>query len=398
MRVLYVTEGFPYPLTSGNLRHYHLIRGLSERHEIHLVSAVGQSHLPEHVDGMRGFCREVDTFRSTSGSSLVRKVSSSVRDLIVAGGSNAAARAMASAVAEPLARGDYDVVVLTGRITTTVFAVAGRTPVVVDLCDAAVPRMRAALRYTAPSRRPLVRIQLRRVERAEATMIAGASHLLFASPRDRESALRDVVAPPPATILPNGVDLEYWHRTQPRLGGDVVFSGAMQYPPNDDAARFLLETVMPRVWKAEPELRLRVIGINPTRALLRAAQDEPRVTVTGFVEDVRPHLEQGAVYAAPLRFASGIQNKLLEAMAMELPTVTSEQGANGLRGEHADELPLVVAEEADEFESEILAAVDRARRDPEPDRAGRDFVAEHFTWPEAIATLERVLGATVREG
>lgn len=398
MRVLYVTEGFPYPLTSGNLRHYHLIRGLSERHDIHLVSAVGQSHLPEHVDGMRAFCSEIDTFRSTAGSSLLRKVSSSARDLVVAGGSSAAARAMASSVAEPLARGAYDIVVLTGRITAPVLDIAGRTPVVVDLCDAAVPRLRAALRYSTPSQRALVRIQLRRVERAETRMIAGGSHLLFASARDRESTLRDVVAAPPATILPNGVDLEFWHRTQPLLGGDVVFSGAMQYPPNDDAARFLLGTVMPRVWKAEPELRLRIIGINPSRALLRAAQGEPRVTVTGFVEDVRPHLEYGAVYAAPLRFASGIQNKLLEAMAMELPIVTSEQGANGLRGEHADDLPLVVAEGADEFESEILAAVDRARRDPEPYRAGRDFVAEHFTWTEAIATLERVLDATVREG
>jgi glycosyltransferase involved in cell wall biosynthesis len=397
MRVLYVTEGFPYPLTSGNLRHYHLIRGLSERHEIHLVSAVGQSHLPEHVDGMRGFCSEVETFRSTAGSSLVRKLSSSVRDLVVAGGSSATARAMASAVAEPLARGAYDVVVLTGRLTATMLDIAGRTPVVVDLCDAAVPRLRAALRYSTPSQRALVRIQLRRVQRAESRMIAGGSHLLFASARDRASTLRGAAAPPPATILPNGVDLDYWRRTQPRLGGDVVFSGAMQYPPNDDASRFLLGTVMPHVWNAQPQLRLRLIGINPTRALLRAAEGEPRVTVTGFVEDVRPHLEQGAVYAAPLRFASGIQNKLLEALAMELPIITSDQGANGLRGEHAAQLPLVVAESADEFASEILSAVDRARTNPEPHRAGRDFVAEHFTWSEAIATLERVLDATVRQ-
>ncbi|HEY6608743.1 MAG TPA: glycosyltransferase [Candidatus Limnocylindria bacterium] len=391
MRVLYVTEGFPYPLTSGNLRHYHLIRGLSESHEVHLASIVGGDHRVEHADAMRPFCASVETFRSAARSSLWRKASTRARELVVGGGTNAAARALTAAVAEPLSRSAYDVIVLHGRLTVSVLDHAGHTPVVVDLCDAPMPRLLSQLRYSSVLRRLQIRLRMRRVRRAEDRLIGAGSHLLFASARDRDLALRDVTATPPATVLPNGVDLEYWHRTQPRLGDEVVFSGAMHYPPNDDAARFLVGSVMPVVWNAEPTVRVRVIGLSPSAALRRAAARDARVEVTGFVDDVRPHLERGAVYAAPLRFASGIQNKLLEALAMELPVVTTRHGADGLRGDDDPELPLVVASGADDFAAGILAALDRAERDPEPHRAGRAFVSDRFTWPQANAILERVL-------
>ena len=395
MRILYITEGFPYPLTSGNLRHYHLIRGLSEHHEIELLSTVGGAFRPDHVDAMLPFCTDVETFRSMAGSSFVRKASGRARDIVVGGGSHAAGRALAAAAKAKIDRSTYDVIVLNGRITAPVIDLAGRPPVVVDLCDAPAPRLIGQLRYSSRSRRLMIRLKLRRLRATEARLIAAASHLLFASVRDRDIALSDAAAAP-ATVLPNGVDLDYWHRTSSTLGRDVVFSGAMHYPPNDDAARFLLSTIMPRVWESDAKARLHVIGLNPTEALMQAAADEPRAVVTGFVEDVRPHLEHGAVYAAPLRFASGIQNKLLEAMAMELPVVTSTAAAEGLHGDTVVALPLVVADTADEFASEVVAALDRARTDPEPRRAARAFVGDRFTWPEAVGILERVLATSRR--
>src|SRR5690606_18735583 len=209
-----------------------------------------------------------------------------------------------------------------------------------------------------PAQRPLIRLRRRRFQAAERRLIAGADHLLFAAARDRGEALHGASHSPPATILPNGVDIEYWHRTQPVLGDEIAFSGAMHYPPNDDAARLLVTTIMPRVWDVRPDVRLRIIGRDATGALLRAAAGESRVTVTGYVDDVRPHLERAAVYAAPLRFASGIQNKLLEALAMELPTVTSALGAAGLRRDGV-EPPLVVADDPDAVARAILASLER---------------------------------------
>ncbi len=398
MRVLYVTQGFPYPLTSGNLRHYHLIRGLSERHDISLLSTVGNDFREEHADVMRAFCSNVETFRSTAGSSLWRKATAQARDRVTGGGAPAAARAVASAVEKELAQSSVDVILLNGRITTTVLEPAKSTPLVVDLCDAVELRLSGGLQYSSAPQRAMIRLKRRRMRHAEAKLIAAGDQLLFASPRDREVALRNVASAPPATVLPNGVDVDYWHRTQETLGSEVVFSGNMRYEPNDDAARYLLSEVMPLVWDVEPDARLRVIGRDPTDALRRAAAGEPRVTLTGLVDDVRPHLEAGAVYVAPLRFASGIQNKLLEALAMELPVVTSPVGADGLRGDDDVEPPLVVASAADEIASATLVALDRARRRAEPPREGRAFVSERFSWPQAVAILEQALERATKGG
>lgn len=391
MRVLYVTEGFPYPLTSGSLRHYHLIRGLSARHDIHLLSTVGGDTQLAHVDQMRKYCSAVETFRSTAGSSMLRKASAQARDLVVRRGEAAAARALAEAARVGVARSKHDAVFLNGRMTATVLEQAGGVPVIVDLCDAVELRLRGQLEYESAARRATVRLRLRRVLDAEARLIAAGSHILFASRRDLEAGMANAGRVVAASVLPNGVDTDYWRRTSTSLGPDVVLSGAMQYPPNDDAARYLAGTIMPIVWSSRPSTRLRVIGLNPTRPLRQMAARDPRIVVTGYVEDVRPHLELGAVYAAPLRFASGIQNKLLEAMAMELPIVTSAVAADGLKTKDADALPLVVAGSAAEFASEIVRHLERAEQDPSPFATGRNFVSSRFAWSESVTVLERVL-------
>lgn len=389
MRILYITEGFPYPLTSGGLRHYHLIRGLSPRHEISLMSTVGPDFRPEHVDAMAPFCSSVETFRSTARSSALRKAAARAGARMP--GSDTGSRALIAAARDALAGFAPDVVLLSGRRTTGVTRHVGRTPLVVDLCDAVALRLSGQLRFSAGAARALLRLKLRRTRAAEATLIAAADQLLFASARDLESAMRHTAHPPPAAILPNGVDVEYWQRSRPDLGGEVVFSGAMHYPPNDDAARFLITSVMPEVWESRPDAQLRLIGLHPTKAMRRAAASARAVTVTGYVDDVRPHLEHGAVYAAPLRFGSGIQNKLLEALAMELPVVTSPSGAEGLRTADGELPPMTVAETAHQFAAAILDALGRAHESPTPPREGRAFVAAHFTWGRAVEIVERVL-------
>jgi len=113
--------------------------------------------------------------------------------------------------------------------------------------------------------------------------------------------------------------------------------------------------------------------------------------VTGSVPDVRPYLEEAAVFVAPLRFGAGIQNKLLEAMAMEVPIVTSPLAADGLRTGTGDEPPLDVARNRDEFVERILNRLAEAKRDRSPNAEGRRFVERNFVWAKSAAQLERIL-------
>jgi polysaccharide biosynthesis protein PslH len=396
MRILYITNGFPFPLTSGYLRHYHLIRRLAERHEIELLSLVGGDFRPELEAGLEPYTTSIRTFQSSGRSrSRWRKAARRVRDWALAGGAERAARDLARAVDGIVRDRPPDVVLLSGKRTDPVLEHLDGVPLVVDMCDATSARVRGSLRYAPAWRRIPLRAELARVRRVEARLLRAGRYLLFASQRDEDLLVDGAPDAERCVVVPNGVDLEFWRRRSRQLGTDeVVFSGAMHYLPNEDAALFLVDAIMPRVWREEPSVRLRIVGRDPRPELERRGED-PRVAVTGFVEDVRPHLESAAVFAAPLRFAAGIQNKLLEAMAMELPVVASSVAAAGLRTAERDEPPIVVADDAEEVAAALVAAVRRARQDRSPDAAARRYVAEHFDWDRAVDDLERVLAALV---
>lgn len=192
-------------------------------------------------------------------------------------------------------------------------------------------------------------------------------------------------------MIPNGVDLDYWRRTSATRGRDtIVMTGAMDYAPNRDAATVLVRDVLPLVRRSVPEAELWIVGRDPRPQLIRAA-GRTGAHVTGFVEDVRPYLERASVVAAPLRFGAGIQNKLLEAMAMGVPAVASPLAAAGLRTEQGEEPPLAVASSPREFAARIVQELLRSRNDPRPDGRARDFVERNFVWARSAYKLERVL-------
>src|SRR5262249_35119838 len=154
-----------------------------------------------------------------------------------------------------------------------------------------------------------------------------------------------------------------------KLGANTIaFTGAMDYPPNTDAALYLVETILPLVQRAIPDARALIVGRDPPARLARAGQ-RPGVTVTGFVDDVRPYLEQATVFAARLRSGAGIQNKVLEALAMELPVIASPLAADGLRTEDGQTPPAQIVRGVQEFADQIVRALRERASNPAPDGA-----------------------------
>ena len=367
-----MTNGFPYPLTSGYLRHYFLIRELSEHHEISLFSIVGADFGKADSDALTPYTKRIRTFPSSNRSnSRARKIRDRLSVLGPGGRADGAVHGLGREAADLARRERFDAVLFSGKRTFPALSFLPGLPIVADVCDTASARVRGEMRFTTPLRIPALALQYAEFKRAERGLSRRGSVLLFASARDRDLLLADVRGKgldPRALVAPNGVDVEYWHRTSPSLGaGRVVFTGKMNYPPNEDAALLLIRKVMPIVRRSFPAAELLVVGRDPTDRLRREGQ-APGVTVTGFVDDVRPYLDTAAVFAAPLRFGAGIQNKVLEAMAMEIPVVASPLAAGGLRTGDGKTPPLVVAHSSGDLAGSIverLAAGPRA----EPDRA-----------------------------
>jgi glycosyltransferase involved in cell wall biosynthesis len=397
LRILYLTSAFPFPLFAGHLRYWHFMRELGRRHEVTLFSLTGKDYLPEHGDAARGIVSDLRTFRRRDRETLRGRVLK--EDLRLFWGAEPGIREMREAAAEAVAAGRVDVVVMAGK---RVFPVADplSIPIVADVCDAESVRFLSRLEHASLLEKPKVRLGLWTLRHMERRVIARADRVLFASPRDRDA----LMAPddPRAVIVPNGVDTAFWHRgaapptrdeallSLPPDAPVLVFTGAMHYRPNVDAALLLARNIFPLVRARVPGARLFLVGRDPVPAL-RAVNGAPGVTVTGQVDDVRPYLERASVFAAPLRYASGIQNKVLEAMAMELPVVTTAAAANGLYTEDGEAAPLDVAEQPERIAEELVAHLTGKSKRQVPVEEARRFVERHFSWSGHAATLEAVL-------
>jgi glycosyltransferase involved in cell wall biosynthesis len=227
----------------------------------------------------------------------------------------------------------------------------------------------------------------------EARLAYRADHLLFASCRDREAL--SLGGDQRVSVVPNGVNLDYWSRRTPRLGNrTLVFTGALHYRPNHDAALVLIEQILPRLKGRFPDLDLLVVGRDPSEELSQAATRHG-ATVTGFVEDMRPYLERGSIFVAPLRFGMGVQNKLLEALAMGLPVVTTPLAADGLRTETGGHAPVELADDVDAFVGSIADRLSRCGEGAAPHIDGRRYVEENFSWASALRKLESSLATAV---
>jgi glycosyltransferase involved in cell wall biosynthesis len=185
--------------------------------------------------------------------------------------------------------------------------------------------------------------------------------------------------------VPNGVDLDYFHPAGARSQAEtVLFTGKMSYHANEAAALRLGRAIMPRVWRDYPNARLVIAGKDPSPAVQALRQDR-RLTVTGFVSDLRPYFWSATVVVAPLVYGTGIQNKVLEAMACGIPVVASPNACDGIGATAGRDL-LIGSDEA------ALAAhvVTLLRNESVRTRvalAGRQYVTKHHHWDEMATRL-----------
>jgi glycosyltransferase involved in cell wall biosynthesis len=191
-------------------------------------------------------------------------------------------------------------------------------------------------------------------------------------------------------VLPNGVDLDYFTpANEPRDTATVVLSGKMSYHANVAAAHRLIGSVMPHVWAQRPDVKVNIVGSAPTADVeALAVRHAPRVTVTGYVPDVRPYLQTATLAVAPLAYGAGIQNKVLEAMACATPIVVSSQAIAALEALPADAAQ--VADGAADFAAEMLRLLGDAQLRQAVGRAGWDYVHAHHDWSTIVRGLEAI--------
>ena len=382
MKILVVLPRFPHPLDKGDkLRAYHQIAELSKRNEVYLFTLSHEKVQCNDFDQMRTYCSAVDYVRLHWWESAwgILKAFLSGKPLQLGYWDSRRAR---KAYKNRERQIEPDVVYCQ-MVRTMTLVRDSAYPKVLDFQDALSLNTRRRMERS----RGLMRLILRYEEKAlrkteqEALRLFDATTVISQADRDAIS--------PIVRIVPNGVDTDYFNKQTNKQASNqtysIVFTGNMSYAPNVDAAQYLVKEIMPLVWSQVPSATVLLAGADPKPAVKALAGH--KVIVSGRMPDIREAYASARIFVAPMRIGSGMQNKLLEAMAMGLPCVTTSLASTPLGAtpwEH-----LLVGDSAAELADMIVKLWCEEIHHSIAD-GGHRFVQEHFSWPAAVEPLEKL--------
>jgi glycosyltransferase involved in cell wall biosynthesis len=238
----------------------------------------------------------------------------------------------------------------------------------------------------------VTRLDLNRTRRYEGQLPSRVDHVLITSQVDRQAMLDlspDKKAAAPISVLPNGVDWEYFRQDSgvEHEPATLVLSGKMSYHANVTMALYLINEIMPLVWAKRADTRVTIVGKDPPSAI-RATANDPRVTVTGTVVDMRPYLQKASVAVVPLLYGAGLQNKILEAMACGTSVVATPQAVQAL--DVVPDRDILLGASPVELARQILRLIEDPDYQLQVGQAGRRYIEENHQWAKVVRTLEGV--------
>jgi glycosyltransferase involved in cell wall biosynthesis len=377
MRVLFVV---PYVPSVIRTRPFGFIRALSALgHEVHVVALRPPEDAWAPVDGLASHCAGLEIFdlpRARTLLNVVRAIGGRL-PLQAAYGWHARAHARVQALASP---DRFDVVHIEHLRGVTLARGIRGVPVVLDAVDS-ISLLFAQTAQLAPSRRQRVmaRLELPRTRALESRLPYDFDRLIVTSERDRDAfvELAGNAARARLSVVSNGVDVLPPAPALPRANPTVVFTGKMSYHANAAAAHRLATEIMPLVWQRKPDVRLVIAGRGPSAALQALAR-ESRITVAGFVDELPRLLQSATVAVAPMTYAVGVQNKVLEAMAAGVAVVASDAAAAGIGAER--DRDWLVASSPEGLAAAILRLLDDAALRGRIAQAGRRYVEHAHSW------------------
>lgn len=264
-------------------------------------------------------------------------------------------------------------------------------PKAIDYQDVFSEGMKRRMKTCRWWEKPFFRMEYKRLQKYEAVIFDDFDVKTIISKPDRDRIAhpnRDQIL-----IIPNGVDHDFFRPKDCEKIYDLVFTGNMGYPPNSNAVSFLVKDILPLVWNKRPETRILIAGASPDANVRRTASE--KITVSGWIEDIRDAYAQSRVFIAPMRIGTGLQNKLLEAMSMRLPTITTSLANSALQAKENTEI--LVGDDAETLAKHILTLLNNSKKADELAQAGYDFVRKNYDWTATTATLEKAMQQAVNQ-
>ncbi len=383
MKIFILLSRVPFPIEKGDkLRAFHQIRCLSKRNEIVLCALSDSPVHPQAIKMLGDFCSEVHIIpiRTTGMIWNVIKAFINGKPLQVGYFYRSGAQKKINSLINSC-KPDHIYCQLT-RVSE--YVKESKIPKTLDYQDIFSMGAKRRAESSSPLLKIFFNMEYRRLLRYEHDIFDQFDHKTIISQPDRDllpHPLRNEII-----IIPNGVDHDYFSPLKMEKTHDIVFTGNMGYPPNIDAARFIAEEIFPHVLKQFPKATLLLAGANP-HSKVQALQSS-NITVSGWLSDIRNSYASSRVFIAPMRIGTGLQNKLLEAMAMEIPCITSILANQALGAKENEEI--LVGTTAEEYADHIINLMNDELKASILAKKGHAFVTRSFSWENSTAVLEEL--------
>ena len=401
MRILWLKTELLHPVDKGGrIRTYYMLRELKREHHVTYLTLDDGTAAPDAVERAQEYCDELIRIpfhtRAKFSPGFYGELMLNLVSPLPYFMAKYRSAPMQRAIAEQTAGGAFDVLVCDFLMPSI------NMPPVLPCATVLFQHNVEAMiwkRHYEVQRNPLKKAYLYgqwlKTRAFERNVCARFDQVVAVSADDAEIMQREYGIHAVADV-PTGVDTDYFRPSgkEPPDANNLVFTGSMDWLPNEDAIRYFTEQIFPRVKQAVPAATLTVVGRNPYPSLVELSERDPSVTVTGRVDDVRPYMERAAAYVIPLRIGGGTRLKVYEAMAMEKPIVSTSVGAEGLPVQNGTELLFADTPEA------FADAVVRVLKNPAEGAAlgtrAAETVRTKFGWDGVARDFEALCQRAIR--
>ncbi len=415
MKILLLTQIVPYPPDSGpKVKTFHVLRYLAEKgHRLTLASFV-RKHEEQYLQDLKPYCGEIYPVpirrsRRADLAAFARSLRSGLPFLVTRDAQLEMRRLVGRLTQQP-----FDII-HADQLTMAQFALqssgssrANSHSYPSSVFDAhnAVYEIVQRAGMTAPLvLRPFMALEAGRIKQYEGRLIQEFDHTLAVSEVDRR-ALLEAAEPvksyerkktsPRISVIPIAVDSEHLRPiSRVEQSQDILSISTLFYPPNADGLRWFVNQVFPLVRNQVPGARLTIVGSRPPRDILELGRrNADCVQVSGYVPDLQPYLERAALIIVPVRAASGMRVRILEALARGIPVVTTKTGVEGIDAVNREHL--LVADEPLEFARAVVTLLKNPTLGEQMARNGRCLVEEKYDWQRVLPKLEEVYESLVK--
>lgn len=390
MKIIYLSQRIPYPPNKGDkLRAFNEIKYLSKYHEICLLCLTDNLQEIDVPNELKQYCQSVDVVYLSKYQSKLQSILAILLDIPLTL-SYFYSRKLKKKINMKLLDGQSDLIFVYCSSMAQYVDHVQNIPKIIDFVDVDSEKWSQYATCASFPMRFLYHIESRRLRKYEALIAENYQHSIFVSENEADDFKRMVCPCPTITPILNGVDCEmFTPGTEPYDRCSLIFTGAMDYYANVEAVLYFVDQILPLIKNKIENVKFYIVGSNPTKEIILLAKKDTSIIVTGYVKAVQPYMSNAAVFVAPMRIARGVQNKILEAMAMGVPVVTSSLGYEGITAKPGEDI--FVEDTPELFAMRVIELVEDTELRRAVSEKSRKNVESCYNWQINLGKLEGLL-------